>query len=416
MKKRIITLILAIALTLALLKPAATAQRLDFVDLGGHWVLPFLEQMHREGVEVFSGIYEGGNLFFHPERPITRAMFATTLVRMFDLHDETAVNPFDDVCDNAWYAPHVSAAVAAGIIHGTNPEGTIFQPNLPVTRQEAFVMAANIALSLPYFDAVDEQEWADILGRFPDNADVAPWATEATVFVIYRNIAAGDNGRLRPQNNMTRAEAATILVNLFERIRVARIWYNAPPPLVIHTVSFTRNDGSTGDENIHREWRIIDGHAVNIPPPAPVRYGYDFYNWSYDSAGNYLFDFESPITADLTLYAKWTAWPPLSDASALQMLFDESLSLTPAALAMQFTQESYAVFLAARSQAFQVLSLARHIPRLEQAIIDNAYDALRNAIDNLAFRGIETLYQAYLDAQYFFYVFYMFTPGADKGT
>ena len=71
--------------------------------------------------------------------------------------NETAVNPFDDVCDNAWYAPHVSAAVAAGMIHGTNPEGTIFQPNLLVTRQEAFVMTANIALALPYFDAVDEQ-------------------------------------------------------------------------------------------------------------------------------------------------------------------------------------------------------------------------------------------------------------------
>ena len=233
MKKRIITLILTIILTLSIIKPAATAQRLDFVDIGDHWVRPFLECLHREGADVFSGIYENGNVYFRPNMPMTRAMFATTLVRLFELYDDTAENPFIDVCDNAWYASFVASAAAADMIHGVNPEGTLFAPEALLTRQEAFVMVANICLALPYFDEIDETEWAGILGNFPDADDVSNWAMRGTAFSIYHRLVQGSLGRLRPANQITRAEAAALILNLFDRIRVARVWHTPPPPVTL---------------------------------------------------------------------------------------------------------------------------------------------------------------------------------------
>lgn len=41
-------------------------------------------------------------------------------------------------------------------------------------------------------------------------------------------------------------------------------------------------------------------------PQAPVREGYDFEGWYRDEGYNARYDFTSPVTADLTLYAKWT--------------------------------------------------------------------------------------------------------------
>lgn len=49
------------------------------------------------------------------------------------------------------------------------------------------------------------------------------------------------------------------------------------------------------------------GGKASEPDEDPVRKGYSFDGWYTDKAGKHKFDFNTAITTDLTLYAKWTA-------------------------------------------------------------------------------------------------------------
>jgi uncharacterized repeat protein (TIGR02543 family) len=47
------------------------------------------------------------------------------------------------------------------------------------------------------------------------------------------------------------------------------------------------------------------GSPANLPDPAPARNGYAFEFWCADTAATEQFDFSTPVTGDLTLYARW---------------------------------------------------------------------------------------------------------------
>jgi uncharacterized repeat protein (TIGR02543 family) len=55
---------------------------------------------------------------------------------------------------------------------------------------------------------------------------------------------------------------------------------------------------------------VSDGNTVTAPNPAPTKSGYTFAGWYTSNDGGQTlsataFDFNTPITADITLYAKW---------------------------------------------------------------------------------------------------------------
>ena len=241
MKTRITTIFLIILITLTTITPTASAQRIDFMDIGGHWVRSMLvnlaatmQRWGKDDINIFQGEIIYGNRFFRPERHMTRAEFATMLVNLFDLHDEFAENRFHDVCPGAWYTNPIASATAAGMIHGINNEGTLFAPSQPITRQETFVMFARLCLSFPFFYPVCEDEWEDTLVEFIDVDNVASWALESAVFLVYHNIitgiAGGEYRFFEAQHNLTRAQAATIIARSAEVIRLRQWEYNRPEP------------------------------------------------------------------------------------------------------------------------------------------------------------------------------------------
>jgi uncharacterized repeat protein (TIGR02543 family) len=67
------------------------------------------------------------------------------------------------------------------------------------------------------------------------------------------------------------------------------------------TVTFDSNGGSSVPAQ-----SITPGGTATQPTPAPTRTGYTFVEWSSDIGLTTAFSFSNPITADLTLYAKWT--------------------------------------------------------------------------------------------------------------
>jgi uncharacterized repeat protein (TIGR02543 family) len=69
---------------------------------------------------------------------------------------------------------------------------------------------------------------------------------------------------------------------------------------VTRTVSFESNGGSEVAS------QTLANSDVAVRPVAPARENFAFENWYSDAALTTLYDFSTPVTADITLYAKWT--------------------------------------------------------------------------------------------------------------
>ena len=70
---------------------------------------------------------------------------------------------------------------------------------------------------------------------------------------------------------------------------------------VVYTITFNSNDGtSVAPQNVNA------GEKLKEPTPAPTREGFTFDGWYEDSTFSTKFNFDTPITDNMTLYAKWT--------------------------------------------------------------------------------------------------------------
>jgi hypothetical protein len=181
---------------LGLLPTAAFAA--SFKDVEGHWAQQQIETWLQKGL---AGGYPDGT--FRPNQPVTRAEFATFANRAFGIKAEGGEEVFSDVPASAWFFAEVTAAKNAGYISGY-PDGT-FQPNNPISRQEAAVIVAKL-LGLKGSG-----------GQFADHQDIAPWAREAVEAVRAAGIMGGyPDGTFKPQNSITRAETVVTLQKALE--------------------------------------------------------------------------------------------------------------------------------------------------------------------------------------------------------
>lgn len=88
------------------------------------------------------------------------------------------------------------------------------------------------------------------------------------------------------------------------------------------TVSFNSNGGSAVTS------QAVSPGSRAAQPAAPTWAGYTFDGWYTDLAGTNAYDFTTAVTADITLYAKWTvsAWRQVGDAMtkdySIRLVFD----------------------------------------------------------------------------------------------
>ena len=70
---------------------------------------------------------------------------------------------------------------------------------------------------------------------------------------------------------------------------------------VVYTITFNSNDGtSVAPQNVNA------GEKLTEPTPAPTREGFTFDGWYEDSTFSTKINYDTPITDNMTLYAKWT--------------------------------------------------------------------------------------------------------------
>ncbi|MBC7765189.1 MAG: S-layer homology domain-containing protein [Hyphomonadaceae bacterium] len=176
----------------------------QFADLEGHWAKTNIEAM------VALGLVNGvDDTTFAPDRQITRAEFATLLVRTLELQEQNpSTNTFADVTSVDWFFKAVETAVAAKLVSGKG-DG-LFIPQGNITRQEMAVMIQR-ALVLKGIN-LDVQNTE----TYTDEADFAPWATEAiNVVTVLKIITGNGDGAFSPNSNATRAQAVVVLHRIY---------------------------------------------------------------------------------------------------------------------------------------------------------------------------------------------------------
>ena len=203
--KRILSLLLAIAMLCALLPAAGVSAANDFTDVPQNaWFADAVNYAVRNG--LMNGV---GNGRFDPNGSMTRAMLVTVLWR-YEGSPEEGVNGFTDVPDGQWFTKAVAWAAENGIVGGIG--GGKFDPNGNVTREQ---MAAILFRYADQKD-IDTSERATL--NFPDAAKVSAWATDAIAWTVAEGIIGGSDGMLLPQGNATRAQVSTILMRFIEDV------------------------------------------------------------------------------------------------------------------------------------------------------------------------------------------------------
>lgn len=140
-----------------------------------------------------------------PEANISRAEVATIFFRL--LTDEaretywSQYSPYSDVKADAWYNNAVCTLSRMGILNGY-PDGT-FRPDAPITRSEF----TKVAIS--FFDYAEG--YYVYGGEFSDVTGAEWFASYLAAALDYGLIEGMPDGTFRPLNNISRAEACTIV-------------------------------------------------------------------------------------------------------------------------------------------------------------------------------------------------------------
>ena len=140
-----------------------------------------------------------GNL--RPDNPISRAEFVTVINRALG-YEKLGGDPFQDVPDSAWYAEDVDIAYTEGYISGTSK--TTFSPDSSITREEAAIILTRNLMLQP-----DTGENTS----FTDSRELSEWSRGYIATAARYGLVNGyPDGSFRPKNQITRGEAAILVV------------------------------------------------------------------------------------------------------------------------------------------------------------------------------------------------------------
>ena len=178
-----------------------------FSDINAHAYKTSIEELSARGV-----INGKNNISFEPDSPITRAEYATIIVKGLGLK-EYAADYFGDVKPGEWYYGYIGAAYKYGIVNGISP--TTFNPEGNVTREEAATMTARAAKLCGFDVEPDDEATKSALAGFNDGAAISDWARKPLAFLCGEGIIpSGAAKEIKPKEAITRGEIAEMLYRM----------------------------------------------------------------------------------------------------------------------------------------------------------------------------------------------------------
>ena len=179
-----------------------------FADTQGHWAEEEIIDMGSR--LIVSGT---GNDNYEPDREITRAEFATIVVRALGLRAGSGTSQFPDVTNNSWYAGFIQTAVEYGLINGY--ETGNFGPNDAITREQAMTIIARAMNQTKLNTSFSSDQIALTLEAFTDGSTTAEYAKAAITACIQNGIISGRTATtIEPKAMISRAEVAVIVRRL----------------------------------------------------------------------------------------------------------------------------------------------------------------------------------------------------------
>lgn len=194
MKKRMLSLLLALVMLMGALSATAAAKGAAvYADVSADdWFYGAV------GFVTENGLMTGTSTGFEPQRTTSRAMLWTILSR---LDGQSAKRNAAD-----WYAAAQFWAVQNDISDGTAPDA-------PITREQLASMLYRYAQRRGLVRAASSAD----LGVFADAAAVSAYAEEAVQWAVEAGLLNGMGGKLCPQGAATRAQVAEILRRMCEK-------------------------------------------------------------------------------------------------------------------------------------------------------------------------------------------------------
>ena len=171
------------------------------------WYCEYAESALIRGITAGVDTYE-----FAPNEPLTRAMAITILARYAAADDSAENAGFSDVKRKSWYNNAVNWGVANGVCKGY-PDNT-FRPSEHISREDFITMLVRFAAENAEGKRLD----------FTDKSRISTYAKKPLQRAYAIGLIEGyEDGTIRPQAELTRAEGIAILMRLVEWIEA-----NAP--------------------------------------------------------------------------------------------------------------------------------------------------------------------------------------------
>lgn len=207
MRKRL-TILLLTALLIRSSIPTAHAAGAYRDVPANHWAAESIGRATDLG--LFQGIGSGQ---FGLEQPITRAAFATTLVRLFGWEEVKPDQPsYTDVAKNDWYYTAVETLLANDAVAASSHT---FRPNDELTRGE---MASMLVRGLGYTSLAGVAETYHV--PFTDVTVNKGFITVAYDLGI---MSGTGSNRFAPDLSATREQAAAVLVRVHDQLSITPI-------------------------------------------------------------------------------------------------------------------------------------------------------------------------------------------------
>ena len=147
-----------------------------------------------------------GNNLFAPDKNMTRAETAQMIYNLLLDKNVETTNRFTDVPDNEWYAKLVNALASLGIVEGFQDD--CFYPNANITRAE--FAAIIVRFTNAVYDNKNIVRFNDVLATH--------WAfSYINAATYYGWIKGYGNGLFKPDCNISRAEAVTVMNRVIKR-------------------------------------------------------------------------------------------------------------------------------------------------------------------------------------------------------
>lgn len=173
-----------------------------FPDTRDHWAKPHIDLLQSR--QLVSGYPDG---LYRPGAAVSRQELVSLIIRIMGKSEDALQLQKGDASYNdtskVWAKGYIELARELSIVHGD--ENKHFNPETPVTREEAVTMLVNC------LDAEEETEFAK---QFIDEEDISGWARNNVAAALKIGLINGfpDNS-FRPQQHVTRAEVAVLLEN-----------------------------------------------------------------------------------------------------------------------------------------------------------------------------------------------------------